>query len=419
MKAQNQTVLFRKMNTSLLMTGVAVLCTAFAMPQDARAQSSDGPPALVITNDPLPQNLQSKVYSNMSQVNPIYPEEISGRAYFDSSETRVGKRVSELREELFSLQANVADLSERLAMYEKQGRELSANYYADIATISTQLQSGTTPGNPRLVQRLVDARTSLETLGGNIANLNDIAIEITEAASTAAYLLESAQAAYSLAGAIEEDHVRLAQIEDAVNNSVVVIDRMLNNVNDDITRTMAYLSTERNNLRTLSMAINSGDLFGRSLANRQFEKAPGANITPEGNYTPSMYPQHQQQSRYDNRGGYDGSGYRGQAAPQAPSSPRPLVKIRFDKPGVNYEQPLYLAVSEALDRYPQARFELVAIHPTKGNAAQVAIETTRAKRNAEKVLRSLTQMGLPSDQVDLSYAPSSDAKTSEVHLYIR
>lgn len=86
---------------------------------------------------------------------------------------------------------------------------------------------------------------------------------------------------------------------------------------------------------------------------------------------------------------------------------------------MNYEQPLYLAVSEALDRYPQARFELVAIHPTKGNAAQVAIETTRAKRNAEKVLRSLTQMGLPSDQVDLSYAPSSDAKTSEVHLYIR
>lgn len=79
--------------------------------------------------------------------------------------------------------------------------------------------------------------------------------------------------------------MRLAQIEDAVNNSVVVIDRMLNNVNDDITRTMAYLSTERNNLRTLSMAINSGDLFGRSLANRQFEKAPGANITPEGNYT--------------------------------------------------------------------------------------------------------------------------------------
>lgn len=417
MKTYHQTGLLKKTDVRMLLTGIAVLCAASALPSSAGAQNSGrDAPALVITDEPLPQNLQSRVYGNMSQVNPIYPEQISGRSYFDSSETRVGKRIAGLSEELYGLQADVADLSERLSMYEQQGRELSANYYADIATISTQLQSGTTPGNPRLVQRLVDARTSLETLAGNIANLNDIAVEITQAASTAAYLQESAQATYSLAGAIEEDHVRLAQIEDAVNNSIVVIDRLLNNVNDDITRTMAYLSTERNNLRTLSVAVNSGDLFGRSLANRPFSRTHEANVSPEGDFTPSMFPQQQQQAY--GQGGYGAGGYPAMT-PQMPSSPRPLVKIRFNKANVNYEQPLYLAVNEALDRYPQARFELVAVHPTKGNAAQVAIETTRAKRNAEKVLRSLTQMGLPSGQVDLSTAPSSEASTSEVHLYIR
>jgi hypothetical protein len=101
------------------------------------------------------------------------------------------------------------------------------------------------------------------------------------------------------------------------------------------------------------------------------------------------------------------------------NAPRPLVKIRFDRPDVSYEQPVYMAVNEALARYPNARFELVAVHPGTGNAAQVAIESTRARRNAERVLRSLTQMGLSTDRVDISYAPSQEATTSEVHLYVR
>lgn len=417
MKKQRQTRLFTNTGAALLFSGIAFLSISALAPLQAVAQGSNGTPALVITNDPLPQNLQSKVYSSPAQVRPTYPEQLSGRSYFDSSETKVGKKVTELRDELFILQGTVSELSEQLAIYEQQGRDLSANYYADIATINTQLQSGTTPGNPRLVQRLVDARTSLETLGGNIANLNDIAVEITQAASVAAYLLESAQATYSLAGAIEEDHVRLAQLEDAINNTVVVIDRMLDNVNDDITRTMAYLSTERSNLRTLSVAVNSGDLFGRSLVNRPFSRAAQSGITPDGMPSPAGYSQLPQQAYSQGYGQPQAYGQQAYGFTQA--SPRPLVKIRFDKPNVSYEQPLYLAVNEALERFPNARFELVAVHPTKGNAAQVAIESTRARRNAEKVLRSLTQMGLSADQVELSYAPSAESATNEVHLYIR
>lgn len=107
------------------------------------------------------------------------------------------------------------------------------------------------------------------------------------------------------------------------------------------------------------------------------------------------------------------------SAPVAAAAPRPLVKIRFDKADVAYQQPLYMAVNEALTRYPNARFELVAVHPGAGNAAEVAIESTRARRNAERVLRSLTQMGLDLSRVDLSYTPSAEATSSEVHLYVR
>ncbi|HEY0902101.1 MAG TPA: hypothetical protein VGD95_08260 [Micavibrio sp.] len=373
----------------------------------AFARASDRPP-LIITNEPLPADLQSRVYSKPSRARNIDASEVSGGNYFNANEvTVVGRKVDDLRNDLFNLQGRVSQLAERLANLQKDGQNKSANYYAAIATISTQLQSGTTPGNPRLVGRLTEARSSLEVLADNVAQLNDLAMEISQAASMSSFLLESARATYGLSGAVEEDHVRLAQMEDAINNTVVIIDRMLDNVNDDITRTASYLSTERENLRTLSLAVTTGDLLGKSLSTRPFSSAKLANFegaptdmsaTP-ASYTVAPVP-----------------------APQAagiPGGPRPLVKIRFDRADVSYEQPMYLAVNEALSRYPNARFELVAVHPNNGNSAAVAIESTRARRNAERVLRSLTEMGLTMDRVDLSYSPSAEANTNEVHLYVR
>jgi hypothetical protein len=184
-----------------------------------------------------------------------------------------------------------------------------------------------------------------------------------------------------------------------VNNTVVTIDRLLNAINDDITRTAAYLSSERGNLRTLSLAISNGDLYGRSLANRPFSSVPQSTLMQPASYG-SVAPA---------------------AAPMEtrPASPRPLAKIKFDKPNVDYAQPVYMAISEAMERYPDARFELVAVHPMTGNAAQVAIESTRSRRNAEKVLQTLTQMGLPADKIDLAYNADASAQTSEVHIFVR
>lgn len=381
---------------ALLLAAVSTLVLSAGI---ASAAPSGKPPALVVTDEPLPPELQARLYSNPARAPDITMEKVLGNDYYDGSETIVGRKVDSLRNEFFNLQGNVANLAERLSVLENQGQAQSAEYYANVATISTQLQSGTTPGNPRLLKRLSVARNSLEGLTSNVAALNDLAVEVSNVASLSGYLLESVRATYSLSGAVEEDHARLAQLEDSVNNNVVLIERLQNNVNDDITRTTSYLGTERNNLRTLSLAITTGDLFGKSLANRPFSGAQPANFTADG--------------------GMGSAGMGAAPAPTGISSPRPLVKIRFDKPNVAYEQPVYMAVNEALQRYPNARFELVAVHPTGGNSAESTIESTRARRNAEKVLRSLTQMGLTMDRLDLSYMPSPEASTSEVHLYVR
>src|SRR5690606_6508668 len=111
----------------------------------------------------------------------------------------------------------------------------AAEYYAAIATINTQLQAGTTPGNPRLVQRLDTAQRVLDTLGQNIADLNGLAVQVAEAASQAGFLMNSVQTTYSLSGAVEEDHQKLRGMEESIMQEMAKVDRLLNSVNDSIT----------------------------------------------------------------------------------------------------------------------------------------------------------------------------------------
>lgn len=376
-----------------------VLAVAFLAlaPVHANAAKQSALPSLIVTNDPVPDSLKRQIYSKPTQVRTISPKEVMSQSYFMPSETLVGRKIGDITSELGRIQNSVAGLSGSLNALERTNEERAAEYYANIATINTQLQTGTTPGNPRLVQRLHDAEGQLENLNGSMAQLNGLAVEISNVASEASFLLEETRATYSLSGAVEEDHVQLAQVEDAINNTLTLIQRVLNTVNDDMTRTSTYLSSERENLRILGLAVANGDFYGRSLAKRPFSGAPA----------------------------YDSSSAGMAAAPVAPvasaglSGPRPLAKIKFDRPDVSYEEPVYLAVNEALKRYPDARFDLVAVTPTQGNAAQVAIESTKARRNAEEVLRTLTQMGLPHDRIDLSYSKSAQAATNEVHLFVK
>ena len=93
--------------------------------------------------------------------------------------------------------------------------------------------------------------------------------------------------------------------------------------------------------------------------------------------------------------------------------------IRFDRPDVPFQQAMYNAVSEVLDRRPGATFDLVAVSPGRGGAARVSLETNKARRNAENVMRSLVDMGLPPSRVAMSATTSDNATTNEVHLYVR
>ena len=380
--------------TKLMRSFLSLVCVSSVTLTSSLALASGRAPSLVITNDPLPASLSSQIYAKPSPSPIITPSQIMG-SYFEPSNTMVSRQIGDLQKNLSDLQGRVSAMSDQLSGSQRQNQNLAAEYYANVATINTQLQAGTTPGNPRLLQRLNAAQANLEQLDRTTTSLNDMAVDIAKAATEASFMLENTRQAYSLSGAVEEDHVQLAQIEDSINNTVIVIDRLQNNISDDVSRASSYLTTERNNLRTLALAINNGDLFGKSLANRPFSSvAKDSSVVQQAMMANPIVP------------------------PSA-QNPRPLAKIRFDKANVNYEQPVYMAMNDAMAKYPNARYEIVAVHPSIGNAAQVAIESTKSRRNAETVLRTMTAMGVPMDKVDISTSPSADANSSEVHIYIR
>ncbi len=312
---------------------------------------------------------------------------------FGATGTFVGAKVAQHARELETLASGIATANTRFQQLRAITEQNAQRYYAIVAAISARLQIGTTPGNPVLVSQWNTAQSELDRILADVAALNTLANDVASQAALSTYLIESITAAYGLSGAVDEDHRRLAQVEDEVNRTVVFIDRLLNGVNDTIGRQTSYVNNERRNLTTLSLAIKNGEMFGPSLGNRAFAAAAAAAVQP------------------------------GRTLARTPAAAvdtrQPLVVIRFDRPDVPYQQALYTAVSQALERRPASAFDVIAIAASKGSPAEVALNTNDSKRNAERVFRTLTEMGLPGERVTLSATASGAVQTNEVHIYVR
>lgn len=342
--------------------------------QAAAAQAGESVVAANNTNSGAPPILGTTVF----EAPGVTPGEPTG--------THVGKKIQELRGDLSRLQTRVTSHNNSLQSERSRARGSAGAYHGLVGAMNTRLQVGTTPGNPIMVNQWNQAQRELEKVGDSIATLNSLSNEASSTSALAAFMLESTRATFELRGALEEDHRQLAILEDEVNQTVVIIDRLLNELTDDVARSQNYFSGERANLTAMQVAIDNGEYIGGSLASRAFG-------------VPAPPPQ----------GG--AAGLVGQR--------QPLVIIRFDRPDVAYEQALFTAVSRALERRPNSGFDLVSVAPGVGNPAQVALATNASRRNAEGVLRSLTNMGLAADRVSLSATSSPAARVSEVHVYVR
>ena len=97
----------------------------------------------------------------------------------------------------------------------------------------------------------------------------------------------------------------------------------------------------------------------------------------------------------------------------------PLVVIRFVTDDVAYQDELRQSVNAALERKPDVLFDVVAVASSAGSAEDAAFNRNAATRNAEDVLRSLSDMGLPAERLTQSTITGVDTYINEVRIYVR
>jgi hypothetical protein len=177
----------------------------------------------------------------------------------------VRQRVQQLRADQTALAGGIAAQRGLLSATRNQISAESSAYGGLMSSMTSRLQTGTTPGNPELVAQWNEAQAKLDAVTLGVGQLNSLASQVTTQASVAGYLVDNIRATYAVGGAVEEDHRNLRAIEAETTRSIQDVDRLISDLNGEISRQNSYLIRERSNLAALSYGINLGRLGGPGL----------------------------------------------------------------------------------------------------------------------------------------------------------
>ena len=311
----------------------------------------------------------------------------------DPSGTFVGQKINPLKEDYLAV---VEAFEMHRDSYEEVKSRVygaSTEFFGTVAAINTKLQLGTTPGNPVLVRQYDQAQSELDNIEEYLREINLLNQKVNADAGVVALLKSTLNKVLRLAGAIDQDHRQLEVLEDDTEKLEIDIARLINEITEEISRQAGFAKIENQNMLVMAVAIRNGEAMGTGILNRSFLAAQA--LADAG-------PPDQQLE-----------------VPQVNISGLPLVVIRFDDPDINYEKTLFDAIGTTVDKKSDATFGLVAVAPIGKNEGETRINSSKVKKYAERVLRSLVSFGLPSKKVALTAKTSGDVVVPEVHIYVQ
>ena len=311
----------------------------------------------------------------------------------EPSGTFVGQKITPLKQDLEVV--DEAFLTHRSSYEEVKSRVYGASteFYGTVAAINTKLQLGTTPGNPTLVRQYDQAQIELDKIEEYMREINLLNQKVNADAGVVALLKGTLNKTLRLAGAIDQDHRQLEVLEDETEKLEIDIARLINEITEEISRQAGFAKIENQNMLVMAVAIRNGEAMGTGILNRSFLAAQA--LADAG-------PPDQQLD-----------------VPQVNITGLPLVVIRFDDPDINYEKTLFDAIGTTVDKKSDASFGLVAVAPIGKNEGETRINSSKVKKYAERVLRSMVSFGLPSKKVALTAKTSGDVVVPEVHIYVQ
>ncbi|MDR1009381.1 MAG: hypothetical protein LBL52_03985 [Rickettsiales bacterium] len=298
-----------------------------------------------------------------------------------------------------------------------------SDYRTTVAQISAKLQMGTTPGNPELMDQWRSARSKLERINEIAFDIKRLVADIESDTSMVDYMVGSIQASYKIRGATEDDHKQLRALEEEAKSLGGEIATFARQADKEAERQMAYVDGEKSNLNDLALNIKNGKLYGAG-SSRDFFADGGSMFSSDESYgafvedaardyNPSAAPSTPVSRRDSPVGLRRPAGGPVSLTPAAGAasvgSARPIVSIKFDRPDVEFEEPLYQALSRALERNPSATFEVSGVTPRGKSAAE-------SQKHVKGVTKALADMGLPASRVALT-STTLDVPAYEVRVF--
>ncbi len=299
--------------------------------------------------------------------------------------TFVGQKVISFRNELTQLQNSIKKHNEELQKVRASVISNAMQYHKTIGTIEAKLQVGTTPGNPNMYTLLQKAQNNVQVMNINTDALNQLSARVASDAAMTTYLLDSIRAAYGVSGAIDEDHRQLRILENETNQTSILINSLLSEVNADISRQQQYIESARNYIVDLNASIKVGSYGVNNLPMIGKSERGTSNNMPIliGNSSVSMS--------------------------------KPLFVAKFNKADVNYQEALKQAVGNAVSAKPGVKFEIVAVSPS--GAAQLS--KTNLQKNAAAIFEEMIEMGVSANKISLSSKTGGDVTSPEIRIYVK
>ena len=307
---------------------------------------------------------------------PVDVSEVSNTGTF------VGQKVLTFRGELNQLQNSIRTNNAELQKIRNSIINNALEYHKTIAEIETKLQVGTTPGNPHMFEKLAKAESNIQIMNTNAAALNQLSGKVSADTANTDYLVEVIRSAYSISGAVDEDHRQLRILENEAGQTSILMHSLLNEINSDITRQQQYVKTANSNIANLSSAIRVGS-FG--VNNAPISRSPLLNANPVAS---------------------------SQVEQEAPAyaGGKPLFAVRFANKDVNYKDGLKKAVANAVAKKKSVIFDVVAVNSLQGSSAN---------EYASKVFQDIIALGVTADRVNISSKIDAEADYPSVMVFVR
>ena len=350
------------------------------------------PPAL----EEVPQTIETVQQDNTSpEIPPSQyappPPIAQPEVAYDTGPTGtfVGGKINQFRADLSSIQNAISSHNNDFLRFKDLVDEQTSVYQGLSSAIRSRLQIGTTPGNPILVGQWNDAQRALEDIQNNVNNLQIVNNRVTADAALITHLKNAIDSSFYISGAIDEDHNQLKVLNDDVQRTAVLYQRLMDELEQKITREIRILNDEREYMKKLSEDVEVGKFGGRVTAPPT--GAQDASDSASSGATPTQ-KQKVAPLNYDNA----------------------ILVIKFDDTNFDYSTALFEAISGALEQMPSASFEVVAVSPTGG-----ATYTNQARVRASEVFNKIIEMGVPSERLSLTSSNSTSAQAEEVHIYLK